>query len=87
MRQNKCAKTKRPEGCAGTREPLPLNQSQADDVGTAGRLNFSSKEFNRIDELDDNIGNYREFESLDGIVTSDMRYHEKRKQTSRPDTA
>jgi ferredoxin len=44
------------------------------------QLDFLSTEFNNIDELDDNRGNYRSFQSLAGIVTSDMRHHQKRKQ-------
>ena len=51
-------------------------------------MDFLSPEFNRIDELDDNIGNFREFESLSGVVTADMRFHEKRKRKRRrEDTA
>ena len=51
-------------------------------------VNFLSPEFNRIDELDDNTGNFREFESLSGVVTADMRFHEKRKRKRREeDTA
>ncbi len=36
-----------------------------------------------MDDLDDNIGNYRSFNSLTGIVTADMQYHEKR-QSRKP---
>ena len=51
-------------------------------------VDFLSPEFNRIDELDDNIGNFREFESLSSVVTADMRFHEKRKRKQRrEDTA
>jgi len=51
-------------------------------------VDFLSPEFNRIDELDDNTGNFREFESLSGVVTADMRFHEKRKRKRRSeDTA
>jgi len=46
-------------------------------------VDFLSPEFNRIDELDDNTGNFREFESLSGVVTADMRFHEKRKRKRR----
>jgi ferredoxin len=46
-------------------------------------VDFLSPEFNRIDELDDNAGNFREFESLSGVVTTDMRFHEKRKRKRR----
>ena len=45
---------------------------------TSGTLNFFSPEFNRIDDLDDNTGNFREFQSLAGIVTSDMRHQQKK---------
>ena len=71
MRQKKttrCLKNGQPTKTAGQQE------------NTSTPLNFLSAEFNTIDELDDNIGNFREFESLSGITTSDMRYHEKRKQ-------
>ena len=71
MRQKKttmCLKNGQPTKTAGQQE------------NTSTSLNFLSAEFNTIDELDDNIGNFREFESLSGITTSDMRYHEKRKQ-------
>ncbi len=44
------------------------------------QLDFSSSEFNQIDDLDDNTGNYRAFHSLVGIVTSDMRHQEQRRQ-------
>ena len=45
------------------------------------QLDFSSAEFNHIDDLDDNTGNYRAFHSLTGIVTADMRHHEQRRQS------
>jgi ferredoxin len=44
------------------------------------QLDFFSAEFNNIDELDDNRGNYKSFQSLEGVVTSDMKHHQKRKE-------
>lgn len=49
-------------------------------MAASPRLDFLSTEFNIIDELDDNTGNYRTFDSLDGVVTADMRHHEERKR-------
>lgn len=62
------------ESAAITDDPVALESD------TSSCLNYSTEEFNRIDDLDDNVGNYRSFEPLTGIVTSDMRYHEKRKR-------
>jgi ferredoxin len=47
---------------------------------------FFSAEFNNIDELDDNRGNYKSFQSLEGVVTSDMKHHQKRKEVKVHDT-
>ena len=43
---------------------------------TAGgaEIDFHSAEFNRTDDLNDCSGNYRTFQSLDGVVTADMRH-------------
>jgi ferredoxin len=43
-------------------------------------IDFLSSEFNILDDLDDNRGNYRVFQSLDGVVTADMRHHAERKK-------
>jgi ferredoxin len=45
--------------------------------GTPGgmTIDFHSAEFNRTDDLNDCSGNYRTFQSLDGVVTADMRHH------------
>ena len=43
-------------------------------------IDFHSPEFNRTDELNDCSGNYRLFEPLDGIVTSDMRHQMDRRR-------
>jgi len=43
-------------------------------------INFRSPEFNVTDDLDDNIGNYREFDTLDGIMTADMLHQKERKK-------
>jgi ferredoxin len=44
------------------------------------RFTFQSAEFNCLDDLDDNTGNYRTFQSLAGVVTADMRHHEERER-------
>ncbi len=73
-------------GCMKNGQPTKAACKQSSDPfgnmneKASTSLNFLSAEFNTIDELDDNIGNYREFESLSGVTTSDMRYHEKRKR-------
>ncbi|HUH65646.1 MAG TPA: 4Fe-4S binding protein [Syntrophales bacterium] len=41
-------------------------------------IDFHSPEFNHTDDLTDLSGDYRFFEPLDGIVTSDMRYQMER---------
>lgn len=41
-------------------------------------IDFHSAEFNQTDDLNDCSGNYRFFEPLDGIVTSDMRHQTER---------
>ncbi len=51
------------------------------NASSSPRPDFLSPEFNIIDDLDDNTGNYRTFQSLEGIVTSDMRHHEERKES------
>ena len=54
-------------------------------------INFQGPEFNVTDDLDDNIGNYREFQSLDGIMTADMLHQKERrngkKQAIMPENA
>lgn len=56
-----------------------LTQRRDDPVDPKGQrgglasFDFSLPVFNRIDELQDCAGNYRSFETLDGIVTADMR--------------
>jgi len=64
------------EGACGQR----IDASPEETPVSPGRLDFLSTEFNRVDDLDDNMENYRSFHSLAGIVTSDMRYHEERKK-------
>jgi len=46
-------------------------------------IDFHSPDFNTVDDLDDNIGNYRNFHSLDGIKTADMLHQEERKKKKR----
>lgn len=42
-------------------------------------INFHSAEFSRTDDLNDCSGNYRTFETLDGVVTADMRHQLERR--------
>lgn len=46
-------------------------------VGAAA-IDFHSAEFNRIDDLNDTSGNYRDFQNLDGMITADMRHRNER---------
>jgi ferredoxin len=55
-------------------------ESPQESSGSSIQLDFFSAEFNNIDELDDNRGNYKSFQSLEGVVTSDMKHHQKRKE-------
>ncbi|MDX9821821.1 MAG: 4Fe-4S binding protein [Syntrophales bacterium] len=45
---------------------------------SAAAIDFHSAEFNRIDDLNDFSGNYRDFQTIEGIVTADMRYRNER---------
>ena len=57
-------------------------------ISGSNQLDFFSSEFNSLDDLDDNTGNCRTFQSLTGIVTSDMRHQEQRqKSISQPAAA
>ena len=58
--------------------------SSQQTVASSNQLDFSSPEFNCLDDLDDNTGNYRAFQSLAGIVTSDMRHQEQRQKMDSP---
>lgn len=60
-------------GREGTAPP-----SAYDTFGGA-TINFHSTEFNHTDDLNDNSGNYRSFQPLDGIVTADMRHQMERR--------
>ncbi len=53
--------------------------SRYKDGADCPSIDFTSPEFNVMDDLDDNTGNYRNFQKLDNIVTADMRHQEKRK--------
>lgn len=66
-----------PRKKTATASPSPSRSTASSE-----QLDFSSTEFNHIDELDDNTGNFRTFHSLSGIVTADMRHQEQRRQTS-----
>lgn len=50
-------------------------------------IDFHSAEFNYIDDLNDNSGNCRSFETLDGIVTADMRHQMERRQKKTDDNS
>jgi ferredoxin len=43
-------------------------------------IDFHSAEFNRIDDLNDYSGNYRSFETLDGLITADQRHQMERRR-------
>ena len=53
-------------------------------ISGSDQLDFFSSEFNSLDDLDDNTGNCRTFQSLAGIVTSDMRHQEQRQKLVAP---
>lgn len=57
-----------------------FSESPQESTFPSIQLDFFSAEFNNIDELDDNRGNYKSFQSLEGVVTSDMKHHQKRKE-------
>jgi ferredoxin len=57
-----------------------LSETPQESTVPSIQLDFFSAEFNNIDELDDNRGNYKSFQSLEGVVTSDMKHHQKRKE-------
>ncbi len=50
-------------------------------------MNFHSAEFNHTDNLNDCSGNYRSFQSLEGIVTADMRHQRERQRSGAADEA
>lgn len=58
--------------------------SSQQTIASSNQLDFSSPKFNCLDDLDDNTGNYRAFQSLAGIVTSDMRHQEMRQKMPSP---
>jgi hypothetical protein len=52
--------------------------SLAYETSSGITINFHSAEFNRMDDLNDCAGNYRNFQPLDGVVTADMRHQMER---------
>lgn len=62
------------------KKSAPVSLCSSETTTSPEPLDFSSAEFNQIDDLDDNTGNYRAFHSLTGIVTADMRHHEQRRR-------
>ncbi len=57
-----------------TEAAAPSTYEAADGI----TINFHSAEFNQTDDLNDYSGNYRIFQSLDGVVTADMRHQMER---------
>jgi len=51
-------------------EITPAAGAKSSDV----TIDFHSAEFNRIDDLNDCAGNYRSFQSLDGVLTAHERH-------------
>jgi len=51
-------------------EVTPVARTKSDDI----TINFHSAEFNRIDDLNDCAGNYRSFQTLEGVVTAHERH-------------
>ncbi|MGB3223366.1 MAG: 4Fe-4S binding protein [Desulforhopalus sp.] len=60
--------------------PDQFSESPQENTFPSIQLDFFSADFNNIDELDDNRGNYKSFQSLEGVITSDMKHHQKRKE-------
>jgi len=56
--------------------------SPAESPSTGAAVEFRWAEFNCIDDLNDFSGNCRSFETLDGIITADMRHQAERRKTS-----
>jgi len=84
QRKNTSAGGIYPASSASRQSNPPAEPESAENINNTSQFDFLSAEFNVIDDLDDNIGNYREFQTLDGVVTADMRHHEKRKRVSTP---
>ena len=64
----------------GRGDTMAMAPSVVVDLPDGLSINFHSPEFNRTDDLDDNLGNYRDFHPLDGIVTADMRHQMERRK-------
>jgi len=65
---------------------LPCDQAEKKpehDQADSPTIDFRAPEFNVTDDLDDNVGNYRDFQKLDGIMTADMLHQEERKKKKR----
>jgi len=65
---------------------LPCDQagkSPEHDRADSTTIDFRASEFNVTDDLDDNVGNYRDFQTLDGIMTADMLHQKERKKKKR----
>jgi ferredoxin len=52
------------------REVIPAPRAKSEEV----LIDFHSGEFNRIDDLNDCAGNYRSFQTLDGVLTAHERH-------------
>jgi len=77
MKENKI--TKYPKHIvSATSEGMTSAGHSADEATGIIPVNFHSIEFNQTDELNDCCENYRNFQSLDGVVTADMRHQMER---------
>ena len=71
--------SKKPADSA-TPKTTELAASYPHDAAGGINIDFHSAEFNRTDDLNDYSGNYRSFQSLDGVVTADMRHQMERRR-------
>jgi len=63
-------KSSDPNPSEGQRVLTPAAGTESGDV----EIDFHSAEFNRVDDLNDCAGNYRSFQSLDGVITAHERH-------------
>mgnify|MGYP003589136518 CR=1 FL=1 len=64
---------------SATAKTIKAAASRPRDAPGGVSIDFHSAEFNRTDDLNDYSGDYRSFESLDGVVTADMRHQTERR--------
>ena len=70
--------SKKPADSA-TPKTTEVAASRPHDAPGGISIDFHSAEYNRTDDLNDYSGNYRSFQSLDGVVTADMRHQMERR--------